>query len=135
MPKEEYRAVIHPLVRRRTVVEQSEVGDICSFCVQLELDHEPSVSAPADWEYIARFDHNPSSPTGHDIREEGLHMDVRHPHGTDRVADGFPPMPVEYAPKYAEEFFDENYLSICKRYMEWRDEKKPGWRATLPLSL
>lgn len=84
--------------------------------MQLELNHQPEVGTEDDWQYLARFDHNPSSQTGHDIREEGLHMDVYHPHETDRVADGFPPVPVESAPKYAENFFDENYLQICGRY-------------------
>jgi hypothetical protein len=133
MSRTEYVAVLHaPIVRRRTIIEV-ESGTISAFCVQLEFNHSPQSGQANDWQYIARFDHKPSSQHGHDIREEGLHIDVRHPQEGDRTYTGFPPVPLDQAPKYAENHFDEMYLDICERYLEWCTDVEESWMATLPL--
>lgn len=134
MRKREHVAQIHaPIVRRRTIIEK-ERGAVAAFCVQLEFNRYPGSGSDDRWQYIARFDHNPSTAIGHDITEEGLHMDLHHPVAEDRVAKGFPPVPICDAPHFAERFFDENYLKICERYIGWCDEENPAWRAILPLS-
>lgn len=133
MHKREYVAVLHaPIVRRRTILEK-EMGELSAFCVQLEFNHNPSAGTPDDWQYIARFDHNPSNPTGHDITEEGLHLDLHHPTEGDRKYRGFPWVPLFQAPVYAEDYFDDRYLEICNRYLEWWEEVDRSWRAILPL--
>lgn len=43
------------------------------FLVQL---HYQSSTAPVRWGEIVRMDHNETSSTGHDIYEEGLHVDI-----------------------------------------------------------
>lgn len=68
------------------------------------------------WEEVARFDHNPHSVNGHDIRKEGLHMDIRDPDGTERRATGFPDVPVNQAPRWCEEYFKQNHHRITARY-------------------
>lgn len=134
MRKREIEAVLQaPIVRRRTILEK-ERGRLRAFCVQLEFNHCPTTGEADDWKYIARFDHNPASLEGHDITEEGLHMDLRHPVEGDRTSYGFPPVPLSRAPAYAEDHFDEKYLEICERYLSWCDEVKDSWRAILPLS-
>lgn len=133
MPKREYVAVLHgPIVRRRTIIEV-EHGDIVAFCVQLEFNHSPAADRSDDWQYIARFDHKPESVEGHDIREEGLHMDLYHPTEDDRTYTDFPPVPLSLAPAYAADYFDERYLGICERYLEWSPTVEGSWMAILPL--
>lgn len=135
MDKREYTAILHaPAVRRRTILGLIE-GQVSSFCVQLELNHAPASGAPDDWRYIARFDHNPQNTDGHDITEEGLHMDIRHPSEEDRTYRNFPPVPLGRAPGYAEDHFDGHYLEICDRYFDWSSEADPAWTAILPIPL
>ena len=43
------------------------------FLVQL---HYQSSTMPVRWQEIARMDHNETSSTGHDIYDEGLHVDI-----------------------------------------------------------
>lgn len=49
-------------------------GAVDWFVVQLEYDSGPW--AGGDWQPVARFDHQPNLPNGHDVYEEGLHVDV-----------------------------------------------------------
>lgn len=129
----EYVQSVHaPIVRRRTVVE-TEQGEVLSFCIQLEFNHAPEYGEPDQWEYIARFDHKPASLDGHDIRQEGLHLDIRDPRGEDKKYTNFPPVEVTHAPDYAENYLEKNYVGICERYTGWCDEVKSSWRAILPL--
>jgi hypothetical protein len=133
MSKREYVAMLHgPIVRRRSIIEV-EQGEISAFCVQLEFNHSPAVDQSHDWRYIARFDHKPENMEGHDIREEGLHMDLHHPKQHDRTYTGFPPVPLEDAPGFAADHFDERYLEICERYLEWCETIDESWMAILPL--
>lgn len=39
---------------------------------------------PADYTQIARFDHNPTNPSGHDIWAEGIHVDARSKRGQNK---------------------------------------------------
>jgi len=53
-------------------------GDVTRFLV--DLQYTESILSP-DYTQIARIDHNPGSPAGHDIRNEGIHIDARRKHG------------------------------------------------------
>lgn len=55
-------------------------GDVTAFLVQLQYAKQ---YLPIQWTQIARFDHNPSNPSGHDIFDEGLHIDIVRKHGRD----------------------------------------------------
>lgn len=55
-------------------------GDVASFLVQLQLAR--TRYGPGTRE-VSRIDHNPASPSGHDVRAEGIHVDVVLPDGTE----------------------------------------------------
>lgn len=54
-------------------------GQIVRFLVQL---HYLTGYYPLDWTQIARFDHNEVDTSGHDIYNEGLHIDIERHDGT-----------------------------------------------------
>jgi len=56
-----------------TVGFDQQQQHIPRFIVQL---HYRVAAAPADWVEITRMDHNETSITGHDVYQEGLHVDV-----------------------------------------------------------
>ena len=56
-----------------TVGFDRERGDIPRFLVQL---HYQAETAPVRWTELARMDHNETDPLGHDVYQEGLHVDV-----------------------------------------------------------
>lgn len=60
----------------------SSAGRVRWFVVQLEYNPAPWLDD--DWRPVARFDHQPDSPGGHDIYEEGLHVDLYRADGTKR---------------------------------------------------
>lgn len=55
-------------------------GEVDRFLVQLRYD---TAVLPLRTVDIARIDHNPTSPHGHDLYAEGLHVDVRCPDGSE----------------------------------------------------
>ena len=58
-------------------------GNVLRFVVRLHL-RGPGVQPI--YTVIARFDHNGTGgPDGHDIREEGLHLDIRTPEGIEKA--------------------------------------------------
>lgn len=61
-------------------------GHVTRFVVQFER------SIGDEWSEVVRFDHEPENPMGHDITEEGLHMDVYRDGDKVRVKDDFPPV-------------------------------------------
>jgi hypothetical protein len=56
-----------------TVGFDREHGRIPRFLVQL---HYQADTAPVRWESIARMDHNETAALGHNVYQEGLHVDV-----------------------------------------------------------
>lgn len=62
-------------IRRELVTEQ---GEVRRFVAQLEYDvaATPTGQSTPDWRTVARFDHDISGEQSHDVREEGLHMDI-----------------------------------------------------------
>ena len=61
-------------------------GEVTTFFVQLEYWHG------GDWYPVARFDHAPDTPMGHDVSAEGLHLDIFRDQEKYRVEDDFPPV-------------------------------------------
>jgi hypothetical protein len=117
-----YVETIHaPVARRRTYLDTHK-GAIRRFYVQLEYNRRSS-GVEDDWVDIARFDHQPENERGHDIRKEGLHMDVCHPKEKDRKVTDFPNVELASAPEFCESYFDQNYDRICLRYAEWESNK------------
>lgn len=114
--KRKYTKPVHlPYTRIRTVIVTKQ-GDVRSFIVKLEYNVADEPAVAENWNGVARFDHNPDGEDGHDIREEGLHMDLCEPGEEDKRAWGFPEKTVSEAPAFCEEYFEENHLRLTKRY-------------------
>ena len=120
------------LVRRRTAIDTCK-GEVSAFWVQLEANTNPGSSCEAEWVDIARFDHQPMNPQGHDICSEGLHMDLRHPQMQDPKVQEFPSVDLAHAPRYCERYFDENYEDIVQRYLDWCDLDYARWERAISL--
>lgn len=88
-------------------------GRVVRFVVQLEYGLDDEFYWPRncdDWQPVARFDHNPRATDGHDIREEGLHMDIY----TDD-----------------EEYFIKNLDFLRERFEELHEVENNRWAVTL----
>lgn len=64
---------------RITVGFDQQRTHIPRFLIRLHYINPPATD---QWTVIARFDHNETSAQGHDIYQEGLHIDIREPDGT-----------------------------------------------------
>ena len=123
----DYMKTLHGLhVRTRTCIN-TDRGDIHAFYVQLELNLSPDPTSPDNWVDVARFDHQPERNLGHDIRIEGLHMDLCHPSENNRKITDFPHVDIDDAPQFCERYFEKNYRSICKQYAEWKGLTHWNW--------
>lgn len=70
---------------------------------------------------VVRFDHDPTNPMGHDITEEGLHMDVYRDAEKVRVKDDFPSVPLTYAPRYCIAYIQHHADRLLHRFEQWHD--------------
>ena len=85
------------------------------FVVQLER------GIGDEWRQVIRFDHDPENPMGHDIAEDGVHMDVYRDGEKVRVKDDFPPVPLNHAPRYCITYTRENAARFLDRFEQWHD--------------
>lgn len=108
MREREYPKIVDiPYTRLRFYLATSQ-GTPEKFTIQLEYNLRMASGYVDNWRPIARFDHNPYSKNGHDIRSEGLHMDLLDANNTKHdVKRAFPQVPLQDAPEYC-----ENYLLI-----------------------
>lgn len=108
----------YPLVRFRGRVLTSR-GRPTEFMFQIEYNHNTNVLQDSEWRPVARMDHNENG--AHDVRQEGLHLDIVGQRGHKiKQLKGFPQFPIQQAPAFCESFL--------KR--EWRrlvDEYEKGW--------
>lgn len=92
---------------------------VTEFCVQLEYNTRATFSgADPSWLPVARFDHNVSPDHGHDIRDEGLHLDVYNGYGKEFVDTGFGTPPLTEAPRICRDYLEEHkerYLAEFER--------------------
>lgn len=109
-------------------------GDVTRFVVQLEYGADDEFYWPSEcdhWRPVARFDHNPESPDGHDIREEGLHLDIYTGNDEYERTWDFPDVRVNEAPRWCEQYLLENLDFLLDRYEELNDIQDDRWTATL----
>lgn len=105
MQETAYRKPVDPPYTRLRFYLATSSGDVEKFTIQLEYDLL-AAGRRSVWQALARFDHNPYSRKGHDIRDEGLHLDIIDADNSKQdVKRGFPSVDVQYAPEYC-----ENYL-------------------------
>jgi hypothetical protein len=111
------------IVNRRAQIRggiSTEKGDVTRFFIQLEywLDGE--------WFEVIRFDHDPEAEMGHDITEEGLHMDIYRDGVKYRVKDDFPPVKLNRAPRYGTTYIRENAERLIRRFERWHNVNETG---------
>lgn len=105
----------YPRLRIRTEFAKHR-GDVTRFVVQLEYNARPDVLEADDWRQVARFDHDPAAPNGHDVTEEGLHMDVYSDGEKVAVARDFPEISPNGAIDFCEEFLYEQRDELLARF-------------------
>jgi hypothetical protein len=99
----------------------SERGVPVRFLYQLEYRVEHA-DAPDEWVSVARFDHNTNPDEGgHNVAVEGLHMDLYRDGEKYQVVRGFPPIPLNDAPDYAETYIRDHANRLIRRFEKWHD--------------
>lgn len=114
-PREYDREFSTPLdyrVRRR-IGYSHDRGEVTRFVVQLEYRTNDG------WAEIVRFDHDPGSDHGHDVAQEGVHMDVYRDNVKIRAEEVFPPMPASEALSFAEGHLAQHAERYIRRFEEW----------------
>ena len=108
---------------------KTERGEVIQFLAQLEYDIEatPSGQNSPEWQTVARFDHNSDSQQGHDIAEEGLHLDIYKDGDKYRVFTGFQYVPLKRAPRYCQEYLSTHADRLLAQFEEWHGLRGP-WR-------
>ena len=117
-----------PYARIRRIIEAQD-GTVTRFVYQLEYDvaATPVGTHTPDWKQVARFDHNTDPSVGHDIRKDGLHMDLYRNGEKYRVVTSFPSVPLSLAPAYCEHYLEEHAPTLLKQFEYWHDLRGP-WR-------
>ena len=110
------RGTIQPTARIRERV-YFDHPTIAEFCVQLEYNLAAGQrDAPADWRAVARFDHNVHPRRGHDIRAEGLHLDVFPGTTAEETVRAFRVVSLSRAPTFCREFLETNRVALLAAY-------------------
>ena len=91
----------------------TERGDVSRFVVQLEY------CVDGAWGEVVRYDHDPASEFGHDVTEEGLHIDVYRDGEQYRTEYVAPPMPAGLALDRAEDHLSNNLEGFTSRFEQW----------------
>lgn len=108
----------------------SDDGRITAFLVDLQYATDP---VRRDFTQIARFDHNDTSAQGHDVRREGLRLDIeRQTGGTVRLWPAKAPVPrnLGMVIRSCQEYLDENADFLVDVYEgRRRPETVPPWES------
>ncbi|MFB6201354.1 MAG: hypothetical protein ABEI98_05020 [Halorhabdus sp.] len=110
----EYTTRTGTTVRRRLGYSHDH-GEVTRFVVQLEYLYEH------EWTPVVRYDHDPASMHGHDVTDEGLHIDVYRDGEKYRQEYVAPPMPAGVALDFAEDHLAENTQRFITRFEEWHE--------------
>lgn len=132
-PESPYRYTEYPYARILRDWDTCR-GQVVRFIVQLEYGLDEEFYWPRncdDWRTVARFDHNPQAPDGHDVREEGLHMDIYKKEDEYEKTTDFPYVHVDEAPRWCEEYFIENLDFLLERFEELHEVEDNKWAVTL----
>lgn len=90
---------------------------VTEFCIQLEYNRSVHYKMEeAAYHEVARFDHNIAPNRGHDIREEGIHMDLFPRTDHEQKVWDFPPYPLRQAPQFCREFLEEHRAYYLGRF-------------------
>ncbi|GAA0716848.1 hypothetical protein J2744_000708 [Halorubrum trapanicum] len=117
--------VEYPHARLRVDIDKT-AGVPTRFVVQLERRVDGS------WRQVVRFDHESENPMGHDITDEGLHMDVYRDGEKVRVKDDFPPVDLTHAPRYCIAYIERHAGVLLRRFERWHDLSQEPSGGTSP---
>lgn len=90
------------------------------FIVQLEYWHD------GEWHEVVRYDHDEDAPGGHDVADEGLHLDVYRDGEKAFVEDLTGPIDANEALNFAEEHLRTHNEAYTKRYERWHNLTPPS---------
>lgn len=90
-------------------------GTPVEFVVQLEYHLD------GEWRIVARFDHNPDLRMGHDVTDEGLHLDIYRNGAKHYVERDFPAVNIYDAIAYCETYLERNAVELIGRFERWND--------------
>lgn len=95
-----------------------ETNTITKFYVGLL--YYDKVRGPDHWHQAARFDHDATDNGGHDIYEEGLHVDMLKRDGSKRkaVISDSPPSDVGFVVRSCVNYFKEHYEYFITAYRD-----------------
>ncbi|PSQ41312.1 hypothetical protein BRD10_00620 [Halobacteriales archaeon SW_12_71_31] len=91
----------------------TRTGDVTAFVVQLEYRHG------GEWQPVVRYDHNPQTAEGHDVRRDGLHIEVYRDGRRVRRRQLTAPIPPDRALTRAEEHLRQHVRRYITRYERW----------------
>ncbi|WP_436910192.1 DUF7718 family protein [Halosimplex marinum] len=74
-----------------------------------------------DWRPVVRYDHDRDAEGGHDITDEGLHIDIYRDGEKVDVKDVYGPVPAAEGFDHAEDDLRENVQRYIKRFERWHD--------------
>jgi len=121
-----YQHEIRPPYVRKRFHLVTERGVPIEFTIQLEYDRSRIAAGPDRWGPLARFDHNQNAIDGHDVRQEGLHLDLLDPDGSKHdVRRSFQYRHIKQYPPYCEDYL-EKYCDTLVRDYERRNDIRDG---------
>lgn len=124
-PDIKYKVPVNGRARIRVEIGKTR-GDVDWFVVQLEYNMNPIFTRIGDdWRQVARFDHQPNHHRGHDIRIERLHMDVYRHESKEFIRRGFPPICVNEAPGWCENYLKKYSDFLLGRFEQWHSVPNP----------
>lgn len=112
----EYTTRTGSTVRRRLGYSHDH-GTVTRFVVQLEY------LSGEEWTPVVRYDHDPASEHGHDVTEDGLHIDIYRDGEKYRTEYVAPPMPAGVALDFAEDHLANNAQRFIRRFEGWHETK------------
>jgi len=98
---------------RRRIGYSHDRGTVTRFVVQLEYWTQEG------WTEVVRFDHDPESDHGHDVSEDGVHLDVYRNGRKYRTTGVFPPMTPAEALTFAEDHLTAHAERYLTRFERW----------------
>lgn len=110
----------HARIRRELDTDQDTVT---RFVVQLEYNIATVASDYSDpeWRVVARFDHDTTTEGGHDVTDEGLHLDIYRDGARYQRSRSFPTLPPGKAMRYAESYLQTHSDQLLARFEQWHD--------------
>lgn len=100
---------------RMRIGYDTDHGDVTRFLVQLEYHHN------GEWRTVVRYDHDPESDFGHDVTEEGLHIDIYRDGGKHASEYIAPVQSPETGFSRAEDHLAQNLQRFIERYEAWHE--------------